>query len=95
MRIAFFAVEQECSCPEFVVKEVSMISRTVTLPQLGMIAGTRAALGAGIGLLLSERIDRKPRRAVGWTLLTVGALTTLPLIAGVLHGKSSTEVAAA
>ncbi len=49
-----------------------MISRTVTLPQLGMIAGTRAALGAGIGLLLSERIDRKPRRAVGWTLLTVG-----------------------
>jgi hypothetical protein len=62
-----------------------MISRTVTLPELGMIAGTRAALGAGIALLLGERLDPKPRRAVGWTLVTVGALTTLPLLANVLH----------
>jgi hypothetical protein len=62
-----------------------MISRTLTLPELGMIAGTRAALGAGIALLLGERLERKPRRAVGWTLLTVGALTTLPLLATVIH----------
>jgi hypothetical protein len=27
-----------------------MISRTLTLPELGLIAGTRAALGAGIAL---------------------------------------------
>jgi hypothetical protein len=71
-----------------------MITRNVSLPQLGMIAGTRAALGAGIALLLSERLDRKPRRAVGWTLLAVGALTTAPLIAGVLHHKPAPEVAA-
>ena len=66
-----------------------MISRTVTLPELGLIAGTRAALGAGIALLLGERLDRKPRRAVGWTLLAVGALTTLPLLAGVIHRSPS------
>jgi hypothetical protein len=66
-----------------------MISRTVTLPELGMIAGTRAALGAGIALLLGERLDRKPRRAVGWTLLAVGALTTLPLLANVIHRSPS------
>jgi len=60
--------------------------RSVTLPEIGMIAATRAALGAGIALLLGERLDRKPRRAVGWTLVAVGALTTLPLLAGVLHG---------
>jgi hypothetical protein len=66
-----------------------MISRTVTLPELGMIAGTRAALGAGIALLLGERLEPKPRRAVGWTLLTVGALTTLPLLANVLHRPPS------
>jgi len=65
-----------------------MIERTVTLPELGMIAGTRVALGAGLGLLLSDRIDDKPKRAVGWTLLAVGALTTLPLVAGVIHGRS-------
>jgi hypothetical protein len=56
-----------------------------------MIAGTRAALGAGIALLLGERLDPKPRRAVGWTLLAVGALTTVPLLAGVLHQKPGAE----
>ena len=71
-----------------------MISRNVSLPELGMIAGTRAALGAGIALLLGERLDAKPRRAVGWTLLAVGALTTVPLIAEVLHHKPAPEVEA-
>lgn len=70
-----------------------MISRTITLPELGMIAGTRAALGAGIALLLGERLDRAPRRAVGWTLVTVGVLSTLPLLAGVLHRQPSSEPA--
>ena len=65
-----------------------MISRNVTLPELGMIAGTRAALGAGVALLLGERLDRAPRRAVGWALLAVGALTTFPLLAGVLHSRT-------
>jgi hypothetical protein len=43
-------------------------------------------------LLLSEKLDAKPRRAVGWTLLAVGALTTAPLLAGVLHGKPKPEL---
>jgi len=68
-----------------------MISRTISLPELGLIAGTRAALGAGIALLLGERLDPKPRRAVGWTLLAVGALTTVPLLAEVLHHKPGNE----
>jgi hypothetical protein len=68
-----------------------MISRPVTLPELGMIAGTRAALGAGIALLLSERLDRRPRRAVGWTLVAVGALSTVPLLANVLHRQPAPE----
>jgi hypothetical protein len=71
-----------------------MISRTVTMPELGLIAMTRAALGAGIALLMGEKLDRKPRRAVGWTLLAVGALTTAPLLAGVLHGHPKPEPAA-
>ncbi|HZF10136.1 MAG TPA: hypothetical protein VFE33_15210 [Thermoanaerobaculia bacterium] len=64
-----------------------MLSRTVTLPQIGMIAGTRAALGAGVALLLGDRLGRKPRRTVGWTLVAVGALTTFPLVRGVLRHK--------
>jgi hypothetical protein len=69
-----------------------MISRNISLPELGLVASTRAALGAGIALLLGERLDSKPRRAVGWTLLAVGALTTIPLLAEVLHHKPAAEV---
>ena len=64
-----------------------MTSRTISLPRLGMIAATRAALGAGIALLVGERLAQKPRRAVGWTLLGVGVLTTFPLIAGVVRNR--------
>lgn len=61
-----------------------MISRTVTLPQLALIAATRAALGAGVGLLLAERVNSDQRRAVGWTLLAIGAISTVPLAADLL-----------
>jgi len=61
-----------------------MRERAITLPELGLIAGTRAALGAGIGLLLADRLDPGRRKAVGWTLLLVGAITTIPLALEVL-----------
>jgi len=56
----------------------------VTLPELALVAGTRAALGAGLGLLLADRLPREQRRAVGWTLLLVGVLSTVPLAFEVL-----------
>jgi hypothetical protein len=43
------------------------------------MVGTRAMLGAGIALLLSEKLTDEQRRAIGWTLVAVGALTTIPL----------------
>ena len=61
-----------------------MISRNVSVPELGLIAGTRMALGAGIGLLLADQFKPEQRRAVGWTLFAVGVLTTIPLAADVL-----------
>jgi hypothetical protein len=49
-----------------------------------MIAGTRVALGAGAGLLLADRFSHEQRRAVGWTRLGVGVVSTVPLAAEVL-----------
>ena len=63
-----------------------MRERQVTLPTIALIAGTRAALGAGVGLLLADRLSESQRRAVGWTLLAVGVLTTIPLAFEVLGG---------
>jgi hypothetical protein len=51
----------------------------LTMPELSLIAGTRAALGGGVALLLADRLTRNQRKAVGLTLLLVGAITTIPL----------------
>jgi hypothetical protein len=65
----------------------------ITLPELALVAGTRAALGAGLGLLLADRLSDDSRRAVGWTLFIVGALTTIPLAAEVFgHSRVSGSV---
>ena len=61
--------------------------RKVTLPELALIGGTRVALGVGIGLLLTDKFSADQRKAVGWTLLLIGAITTIPLAIEVL-GKS-------
>jgi hypothetical protein len=48
-----------------------------------LIAGTRVALGIGIGLLLSNRFNKDQRNAAGWALVGVGILTTIPIALGV------------
>jgi F0F1-type ATP synthase assembly protein I len=56
---------------------------------LPVIAGTRLALGAGLGLLLDDRLGTTPRRAIGLTLLAVVSVSTVPLAIDVL-GKLRT-----
>ncbi len=63
----------------------------ISLPELGLIAVTRAALGVGVGLLLSEQIGGRTRRGVGWALVVFGALITVPLVAEVLGKGRSVE----
>jgi hypothetical protein len=50
-------------------------------PALAFVVVTRAALGFGLGLLLSERIPRRRRRKLGRVLTTVGVATTIPAAA--------------
>lgn len=64
-----------------------MEKREVTLPVLALIVGTRAMLGAGAALLLADTLNKDQRKAVGWTLVFVGAITTIPLAIG-LFGKN-------
>ena len=61
-----------------------MIKAELTLPQIGLIAATRGLLGAGIALLLADKLTAEQRKAVGWTLVGVGALTTIPLAIEIL-----------
>jgi hypothetical protein len=59
----------------------------IPLPEIGLIAGTRAALGVGIGLLVADRFSREQRHAAGWALVAIGGLTTIPLVADVLSRR--------
>jgi len=65
----------------------------VSLPELALIAGTRVALGAGLGLLLGDRLPPDQRRGVGWALLLLGAATTIPLAFEVLGKRDLSAVA--
>lgn len=60
---------------------------TVSLPELGMIAATRVLLGMGIGLMLGERLSAERRNAVGFTLIAVGVLSTIPLGVDIFSGR--------
>jgi hypothetical protein len=63
----------------------------ISLPELGLIAGTRAALGFGLGLLLADRWSTEERRGIGWALVLVGLVSTVPLAFEVLGGRLETS----
>jgi hypothetical protein len=65
----------------------------MTIPELILIAGTRVALDVGIGLLIADKFTDHERKAAGWALLGVGALSTVPIVAGILGKPQVAEAA--
>lgn len=72
-----------------------MPNTTLPLYEVGALALTRAALGAGIGLLVADRLEPRTRRLVGGVLLAVGLVPTVPLVASIVKGIGSTGSSAA
>jgi len=70
-----------------------MTETKLTIADIILIAGTRVVLGAGIGLLISTRMNNDQRKAAGLSLALVGGLTTIPLALGVIgkHRGSQAE----
>lgn len=66
-----------------------MPTTSLSLIKVGALAGTRAALGAGVGLLVADRLEPRTRRAVGRTLLFVGLASTVPLVVSIVKGIGS------
>jgi hypothetical protein len=65
-----------------------MKTAELTLPEVALIGGTRGVLGAGLGLLLANRINEDQRRAVGWAMFLIGAISTIPLVMNVTKKQS-------
>lgn len=60
--------------------------KSITVPEIALIAVTRGAIGFGAGLLLASKFKREQRKILGWTLFLSGLASTIP-IARHLFGK--------
>ena len=68
-----------------------MIERNITLPEMILWTGTRVALGAGVGMLISRGLSRDAAKAAGLALAVVGGFTTIPLAISIWEKKNVTR----
>lgn len=59
----------------------------LTIPEVALIASTRAALGGGLAFLLADRLSKEQRKAAGLALFLVGVITTVPLVLTVISRR--------
>ena len=64
-----------------------MRKTSLALPVIALIGATRGMLGAGIALLLADRMSPEQRTKVGRILFAVGAVSTIPLAATVFRSR--------
>ena len=75
-----------------VAVEIHMNKLVLSVPTFGFVVGTRAALGVGIGLLLSGKMTESQRRVVGLTLVAIGVATTIPAAMAVFRNQRVTSI---
>ena len=64
--------------------------KTVTVPELALIAATRGAIGFGAGLLLADKLKGERRKVLGWSLFLSGLASTIPIAMHVFGKKQAT-----
>lgn len=68
-----------------------MKTYNVALPEMVIVAATRGMAGAGAGLLLASHLRPETRRTLGWTLLGIGALSTIPIAMALFGRRESAD----
>ncbi|HEV8137038.1 MAG TPA: hypothetical protein VGP85_20355 [Pyrinomonadaceae bacterium] len=63
--------------------------KTVTVPQIALIAATRGAIGFGAGLLLADKFRQSKRKALGWSLFLSGLASTIPIAIHLFKNKAA------
>jgi hypothetical protein len=61
--------------------------KELSLPEIALIAVTRAAIGFGAGLLLADKFKRERRKTIGWSLFLTGVASTIPIAMHVFGEK--------
>ena len=68
-----------------------MKEKLLTIPEIGLLAATRAALGVGVGFLMSDRLNEDQRKGAGWALFGLGVLSTIPLVVNIVRKRPFAE----
>ena len=66
-----------------------MQAKTLTMPEIAVIAGTRAAIGFGAGLLLADKLDSGRRKSLGWAIFVSGLASTIPIAMRLFQKKEA------
>jgi hypothetical protein len=61
------------------------------VPEIGILAVTRAMLGAGVGLMVADKLSERQRRVIGRTLFLIGVLSTIPLVKDIARRMHTTS----
>jgi hypothetical protein len=69
-------------------------TKSVTIPEIAIIAVTRAAIGFGVGLLLADKLNRSRRKTLGWSLFLSGLASTIPIARRIFHKKDASAALA-
>ena len=64
-------------------------TKSVTIPQIALIAATRGAIGFGAGLLFADKFKRDRRKTLGWSLFLSGLASTIPIAMHLFHKKEA------
>ena len=65
-------------------------AKSLTIPEIALIASTRGMIGFGAGLLLANKIRREKRKFVGWSLFLSGLASTVPIAMRLFRKKDET-----
>jgi len=68
--------------------------KSLSIPEIALIAATRGALGFGVGLLLADKFKQERRKTLGWSLFLSGLASTIPIAMHIFHKKEVTPTVA-
>lgn len=64
--------------------------KSLSVPEIALIAATRGLIGFGAGLLLADKFRREQRKTLGWSLFLSGLASTIPIAMHVFRKKDVT-----
>lgn len=64
-------------------------TKSLTVPEIAILAATRGVIGFGAGLLLADKFRATKRKTLGWSLFLSGLASTIPIAMYIFRKKEA------